>query len=502
MNSPVPSPAISTPLVTMRGIRKAFGPVKVLEGVDFELLPGEVHALMGENGAGKSTLMKVLTGVHKADAGEIEVDGQTVSMGSTTDAEKHGIAIIHQELNLIPHLSVTENLFLGRELNTFGLLHRRAMRQRAREWLAHVGMQSIDPDLPVARLSVGQQQMIEIAKALGQNARVLIMDEPTAALSERETDTLFALIRELRSKGTGIVYVSHRMEEIFVLCDRISVLRDGHFVGSRPIPGLSLDEVVQMMVGRSLEARFPTREVTPGEILLKVEQLGDKHVHDISFDLRAGEVLGVAGLMGAGRTELARLLFGLDKATHGRVLLDGQPIHTRTPVQAIHAGLGFVTEDRKAQGLVLDLSLRENISLPRVPSRAGIIDRATEKRQTQGLIEQLKIRTRDMELPVRALSGGNQQKVVLAKWLALKPRVLILDEPTRGVDVGGKAEIYQIINQLVKNGVAILMISSELPEVLAMSDRILVMHEGHATALLDAATATQETVMLAATGGH
>jgi ribose transport system ATP-binding protein len=496
------APAVSQPLVSMHGIQKAFGPVKVLEGVDFELLPGEVHALMGENGAGKSTLMKVLTGVYKADAGDIQVDGQTVSIHSTTEAEKHGIAIIHQELNLIPHLSVTENLFLGRELSTLGVLHRRAMRKRALEWLAQVGMQSIDPDVPVARLSVGQQQMVEIAKALGQNARVLIMDEPTAALSERETDTLFALIRELRKNGTGIVYVSHRMEEIFALCDRISVLRDGHFVGTRPIPGLSLDEVVQMMVGRSLEARFPTRDVTPGKVLLKVEHLGDKHVHDINFELRAGEVLGVAGLMGAGRTELARLLFGLDKASEGRVLLDDQPIQTRTPVQAIRAGLGFVTEDRKAQGLVLDLSLRENISLPRVPAHAGVIDRAAEKRQTKGLIEQLKIRTRDMELPARALSGGNQQKVVLAKWLALKPRVLILDEPTRGVDVGGKAEIYQIINQLVASGVAILMISSELPEVLAMSDRILVMHEGRANALLDAATATQETVMLAATGGH
>lgn len=493
---------MTTPLITMRAIHKAFGPVKVLEGVEFELLSGEVHALMGENGAGKSTLMKVLTGVHKADSGTIDVDGETVAIGSTTDAEKHGIAIIHQELNLIPHLSVTENLFLGRELNTFGLLHRRAMRTRAREWLARVGMQSIDPDMPVARLSVGQQQMVEIAKALGQNARVLIMDEPTAALSERETDTLFALIRELRAGGTGIVYVSHRMEEIFVLCDRVSVLRDGHFVGTRPVPGLSLDEIVQMMVGRSLEARFPSRDVTPGEVLLKVENLGDSHVHDITFNLRAGEVLGVAGLMGAGRTELARLLFGLDKASEGHVLLDGQPIHTRTPSQAIHAGLGFVTEDRKAQGLVLDLSLRENISLARIPAHGGIIDRKAEKKQTRGLMEQLKIRARDMELPARALSGGNQQKVVLAKWLALKPRILILDEPTRGVDVGGKAEIYQIINQLVQNGVAILMISSELPEVLAMSDRILVMHEGRVSALLDAATATQETVMLAATGGQ
>ncbi|WP_049621310.1 sugar ABC transporter ATP-binding protein [Frateuria defendens] len=493
---------MNAPLIRMRGIRKAFGPVKVLEGVDFELLAGEVHALMGENGAGKSTLMKILTGVYRADEGRIEVDGEEAAIGSTGDAERLGIAIIHQELNLIPPLSVAENLFLGRELKRFGLLRQRAMRARAREWLARVGLAALDPDTPVARLSVGQRQMVEIAKALGQNARALIMDEPTAALTERETATLFALIRELRAGGTGIVYVSHRMEEIFALCDRISVLRDGHFVGTRPVPGLDLDEVVRMMVGRSLDARFPARHATLGPVRLKVENLGDEHVRGISFELRAGEVLGVAGLMGAGRTELARLLFGLGKPREGTVALDGRPLALRSPQQAIAAGFGFVTEDRKEQGLVLDLSVRENMSLPRVPARAGVIDFPREKRQTRELIEALKIRTRDMELALRALSGGNQQKVVLAKWLALKPRVLLLDEPTRGVDIGGKAEIYHIINQLAEQGVAILMISSELPEVLAMSDRILVMHEGRATALLDAAGATQEAVMHAATGGR
>ena len=493
---------MNTNLVSMRGIHKAFGPVQVLRGVDFELRAGEVHALMGENGAGKSTLMKILTGQYRPDQGEIQVDGQATTISSPTDAEKQGIAIIHQELNLIPNLTVAENLFLGRELRRFGVLQQRAMRAKARQWLARVGMQALSPDAKVDTLSVGQQQMVEIAKALAQDARVLIMDEPTAALTDRETTTLFALIRELRKSGTGIVYVSHRMEEIFALCDRLSVLRDGQFVGVRDVAGLDLDEVVRMMVGRSLEARFPSRAAKPGHVRMAVHGLGDDYLRDISFDVRAGEVLGVSGLMGAGRTELARLLFGLRKPRSGSITLDGKPLTVRNPVQAIDAGLGFVTEDRKGQGLVLDLSLRENISLAHIPSRLGVIDRGRERKQARELIEQLHIRTRDMELDVRALSGGNQQKVVLAKWLALNPSVLLLDEPTRGVDIGGKAEIYQIINRLAEQGVAIVMISSELPEVLAMSDRILVMHEGRATALLEAADTSQEEIMRAATGGH
>jgi ribose transport system ATP-binding protein len=492
---------MNAPLVRMHDIHKAFGPVKVLDGVDFELQPGEVHALMGENGAGKSTLMKILTGIYAPDAGSVEVDGKAATIATPADAEKSGIAIIHQELNLIPALSVADNLFLGREIHRFGLLDHRAMRRRATEWLARVGMERLDPGTLVERLSVGQQQMVEIARALGQEARVLIMDEPTAALTDHETTTLFKLIRELRGQGKGIVYVSHRMEEIFALCDRISVLRDGRFVGTRPVPGLAFDEVVKMMVGRTLDARYPTRTPNIGEVRLKVEQVSGGFVRDVSFELHAGEVLGVAGLLGAGRTELARLLFGLDKLASGKVTLDGHVVTPKSPSDAIHAGFGFVTEDRKAQGLVLDLSLRENVSLPRVPAHAGLVDRPAEKKQTRGLIDALKIRTRDMELDARSLSGGNQQKVVLAKWLALKPRVLILDEPTRGVDVGGKAEIYHIINQLAEQGVAILMISSELPEVLSMSDRILVMHEGRATALIDAHGATQEAVMTAATGG-
>ncbi len=486
--------------VEMRGIEKRFGPVTVLGGVDFDLRAGEVHALMGENGAGKSTLMKVLTGIHAMDQGRISIGGEPVELRSSGDAVRHGIAIIHQELNLIPSLGVADNLFLGRELRRFGWLRKRAMRQQAQQWLARVGLRKLDPATPVEQLSVGQQQLVEIARALSQQARVLIMDEPTTALTERETAVLFELIRELRQAGTAIVYVSHRMEEIFALCDRITVLRDGRSVGVRNIPGLPLDEVVQLMVGRSLEARFPTRDVRPGAVRLSVSGLGDEDVHDISFDVRAGEVLGVAGLMGAGRTELARLLFGLRRPRTGEVRLDGRRLRLQGPRQAIAAGMAFVTEDRKAQGLVLGLSVRENISLARVPARAGWIARRREAAQTRRLIEQLRIRTRDGELEVRALSGGNQQKVVLAKWLALDPQVLLLDEPTRGVDIGGKAEIYHIINQLAARGVAIVMISSELPEVMAMSDRILVLHEGRATALLDAVATDPEQIMRAATG--
>ena len=493
---------MTTPLVEMQGITKAFGPVRVLEGVDFTLLPGEVHALMGENGAGKSTLIKILAGIHRPDAGSIRVDGQAVEIGSVADAERAGIAVIHQELNLIPELSVAENLFLGHEPARLGLLHRRAMRERARDWLTRVGLEALPVDTPVRRLSVGQQQLVEIARALGQHARVLVMDEPTTALTEHETTTLFALIRELRAQGAGIIYVSHRMEELFALCDRISVLRDGRLVGCRPVAGLSLDEVVRMMVGRPLKARFPQRERRPGAVRLKVEALGNRYVRDVGFEVRAGEVLGIAGLMGAGRTEILRLLFGLARAESGRIELDGRSLLPRSPVEAIGAGLALVPEDRKTQGLVLDLSVRENITLARVPARAGVIERRRERHLVSELIARLKIRTRDMEQAVRMLSGGNQQKVVLARWLALKPRVLLLDEPTRGVDVGGKAEIYELINALAGQGTAIVMVSSELPEVLAMSDSILVMHEGRATALLNAADASQERIMLAATGGQ
>jgi len=490
--------------VTMKGISKSFGPVRVLEGVDFSVEGGEIHALMGENGAGKSTLMKILSGAHGADAGSILIDGTPVTIRSTREAEALGIAIIHQELNMIPQLSVVDNLFLGREPNRFGIMERRREHGESATWLHKVGAGRIDMDRPAETLSIGLQQLVEIAKALSLNARVLIMDEPTASLTEREIATLFEIMADLKSRGVGIVYVSHRMEEIFKICDRVSVLRDGHFVGERPVRDTSFDEVVKMMVGRELKERFPKREVAPGAVRLQVEDLGDAgKISGIHFEVRAGEVLGVAGLIGAGRSRVLNTLFGVNPRASGQILLDGRPLSIGRPVDAIAAGIGFVTEDRKSQGLVLGLSLRENVTLVHLGkfARAGIIDAKAEGAAVEQLIDELKIRARDAEIEVKALSGGNQQKVVFAKWLVRPPKVLLLDEPTRGVDVGGKAEIYHTINRLAAAGTAIVMVSSELPEVLAMSDRILVMREGRQTAILDAKAANQEQIMAAATEG-
>lgn len=491
--------------VSMRGICKAFGPVKVLEAVDFSVQGGEVHALMGENGAGKSTLMKILSGVYQADAGEIRVNGQPVTIRSTGDAEAHGIAIIHQELNLIPQLSVMENLFLGRERehSRFGVINRASMRREASQILQQLGAGQIDPEQEAGQLSIGRQQMVEIAKALSLNAKVLIMDEPTAALTEREIEVLFAFMDQLKRRGVAIVYVSHRMEEIFRVCDKISILRDGCFVGERNIADTGFDEVVRLMVGREIGDRFPKRDAAPGAVRLQVEALADDgRIEGIQFEARAGEVLGVAGLMGAGRSEILNVLFGVKPRRRGRVRLDGVDLNIRQPGDAIAAGIAYVTEDRKSQGLVLGMSLRENASLVhlRRHARLGVINGRSERDEARRLIEQLRIRTRDAELDVKSLSGGNQQKVVFAKWLAEPPKVLLLDEPTRGVDVGGKAEIYHIINQLAAAGVAIVMVSSELPEVMAMSDRILVMHEGRQAGLFDAGAVTQEDIMAAAAG--
>ncbi|SDG44323.1 sugar ABC transporter ATP-binding protein [Paraburkholderia phenazinium] len=491
--------------VTMRGIGKAFGPVRVLEGVDFKIGAGEIHALMGENGAGKSTLMKILSGVYQADAGEILIDGRAVQIRHTVDAERAGIAIIHQELNLIPQLSVMENLFLGREPSRFGVVDSAAMRKQSRKWLDMVGAQNIDPQTEAGRLSIGQQQLVEIAKALSLDARVLVMDEPTAALTHREIETLFEIMLALKARGVALVYVSHRMEEIFRICDKVSVLRDGHFVGERAVKDTGFDEVVRLMVGRELGERFPKRNHTPGEVRFAVSGLADDgNISGISFDVRAGEVLGVAGLMGAGRSEILRTLFGLNRKTAGSVSLDGRTLEVRDASGAIAAGIGFVTEDRKSQGLVLGMSVRENATLVHLDryARLGVVNERAERAAVADLIKQLRIRTRDAELDVKSLSGGNQQKVVFAKWLAEPPKVLLLDEPTRGVDVGGKAEIYTIINQLASQGVAIVMVSSELPEVLAMSDRILVMHQGRQNGIFAAAGATQEVLMTAATGGN
>ena len=490
--------------VTMKGISKSFGPVRVLDGIDFAVAGGEIHALIGENGAGKSTLMKILSGAHSADSGSILIDGEAVTIRSTREAEALGIAIIHQELNMIPQLSVMDNLFLGREPNRFGVIERSRMHAESASWLSKVGAGQIDVNRTAETLSIGVQQLVEIAKALSLNARVLIMDEPTASLTEREIGTLFAIMTDLKSRGVGIVYVSHRMEEIFKICDKVSVLRDGHFVGERVVAETELRRSREDDGGPRAQGAISKARSLPGSGAAQSRRSHRRGpYHGIHFEVRAGEVLGVAGLIGAGRSRILNTLFGVNRRTSGEVLLDGKPLSIERPADAIAAGIGFVTEDRKSQGLVLGLSLRENVTLVHLEkyARGGIIDRKAEDAAVKGLMDELQIRARDAELEVKALSGGNQQKVVFAKWLAKPPKVLLLDEPTRGVDVGGKAEIYHTINRLAAAGTAIVMVSSELPEALAMSDRILVMREGRQAAIFDAKATNQEQIMTAATEG-
>lgn len=492
-------------LLEMKEISKSFPGVKVLDGVQLNLKRGEVLALMGENGAGKSTLMKILGGIYQRDGGTIVVKGQTQENMTPDIAAKRGIAIIHQELNLIPHLSVMENIFLGREFTygKSGFVNWSRMRTEAKRWLEQLAI-DLDPATPVGELSVGQQQMIEIAKALSMQADILVLDEPTAALTNREIDALFDVIAALKRKGVGMIYISHRMEEIFQISDRITVLRDGRYVGTVRTAETSLDELVKMMVGREITDRFPKVEVKPGEERLRVENLTVRgKLSGISFSVRSGEIVGVAGLMGAGRTEMAKALFGAERIDGGAIFVDGKPVRISQPIDAIRAGIALVTEDRKEEGLVLPLSVRENIALPNLAKLAslGVMNRRAEQALSDETIRRLLIKTAGGEQAAGSLSGGNQQKVVIGKWLATQPKILILDEPTRGVDIGAKKEIYDIMNRLAQEGVAILMISSELPEVLGMSDRVLIMHEGRITGSFSRAEATQELIMHAATGG-
>ncbi len=491
--------------ITMQNIYKAFGTNQVLTGVDFELKGGEVHALMGENGAGKSTMMNVLTGLHSRDKGTITIDGKETYFTNPKEAEKYGVTFIHQELNIWPEMTVLENMFIGKELrNSFGLLKTAEMKALAKQQFDRLEV-SIPLDRVAGSCSVGEQQMIEIAKALLTDAKVIIMDEPTAALTEKEIRKLFEVIASLKKEGVSMVYISHRMEEIFTICDRITVMRDGKTVDTKPIPETNFDEVVKKMVGRELTDRFPKREAKPGETVLEVKGLTNKKsFHDINFSVRAGEIVGVSGLMGAGRTEIMRGIFGLDSIDRGEVLLSGKKVSIKSPSQAVKLGIGFITEDRKDEGLVLDFSIKENIALPILSSFApkGIINEKSEADFVHMLIQRLTVKTESAETRVGDLSGGNQQKVVIAKWIGISPKVLILDEPTRGVDVGAKREIYQLMNELTDRGVAIIMVSSELPEILGMSDRVLVVHEGKITGELKKEEATQEKIMTLATGGH
>lgn len=493
-------------IIKMKGITKSFGPVQVLKKVDFDLKTGEVHALMGENGAGKSTLMKILTGIYQKDLGEIKVKGKEASFKSAKEAELAGITVIHQELNIIPYLTVAENMFLGKEI-TFGktgLIKTKEMKKKTKEHLKRLGI-DLDAEEVAGSLSVGQQQMIEIARAVATNSEVLVMDEPTAALTDREIESLFKVISGLREQGVGIVYISHRMEEIFRMCDRITVLRDGQSIGTKITKDTSFEEIVKMMVGRELGERFPARSARPGNEKIRIEDFSAEGAfEDISFSVRSGEILGVAGLMGAGRTEIMEGIFGKRPLKGGSIYIDGNKAQIRHPYDAIKAGIGFITEDRKDEGLVLGLSVRENLVLPSLKrfSKKGLMSDKKEADYVKGMIEKLKVKTSGGEQIVKSLSGGNQQKVVIGKWLGIDPKVLILDEPTRGVDVGAKKEIYSIMNELTEKGVAIIMVSSELPEILGMSDRVMVIHEGKMTAIFDRQEADQEKIMQAATGGN
>jgi len=490
--------------IEMRGIDKAFGTNQVLKNAGFVLKDGEIHALMGENGAGKSTLMKILTGVYTRDAGTVVVDGQEVVYKSPQEAEKAGIVFIYQELNVLFDLTVEENLFMGKEITKrFGVCDKKAMRAKAQEVMNRMGV-NIPVNAVMSDLSVGQQQMVEICKALMVDAKVLIMDEPTAALTESETEVLFEVIESLKAKGVSIVYISHRMEEIFRLCDRITILRDGQYVGTENIKDITMDGVVQMMIGREIGERYPQRDVTIGEEVLRVEGLThEKMFRDVNFSVRAGEVLGVSGLMGAGRTEIMQAIFGNLPIVDGKVFIEGKQVHIKNPRQAIAAGIGFITEDRKTEGLLLEKSIAENIELCNLNkvSKNSVLSKKKGAELVKRGIEEFRVKCFGPDHECNNLSGGNQQKVVLAKWIYTDPKILILDEPTRGVDIGAKKEIYSVINDMAARGVAIIMVSSELPEVLGMSDRIMVVHEGHITGIIDGKTADQAKVMTLATGG-
>lgn len=490
--------------IEMRGIDKSFGSNQVLKQAGFTLESGEVHALMGENGAGKSTLMKILTGVYTKDAGTVLVDGKEVNYKNPQEAEKAGIVFIYQELNVMFDLTVEENLFMGKEIHgKFGICDKKAMQKKAQEALNILGV-NISPKTVMAELSVGQQQMVEICKALMADAKVIIMDEPTAALTQSETAALFKVIESLRKKGVSMVYISHRMEEIFELCDRITVLRDGSYIGVKNIPETNMNEIVKMMIGREIGERYPSRNVKIGKEVLKVKELTRKGTfHDVNFSVRAGEVLGVSGLMGAGRTEIMQAIFGNLSYESGTIEIDGKEVKISNPRQAMEHGIGFITEDRKTEGLMLDKSIRENISLCNLRriSKSSVISREAEKNMVAEAIKDLHIKCFGSYHECNNLSGGNQQKVVLAKWIFTNPKILILDEPTRGVDIGAKKEIYSIINKLAAQGVAIIMVSSELPEVLGMSDNIMVVREGEVRGIISYEEANQERVMTLATGG-
>jgi rhamnose transport system ATP-binding protein len=497
------APAVAVqPRVALHGISKRFAATQALDDVSLELVPGEVHALVGENGAGKSTLVKILAGVYQPDAGTIHLDGDPIQIHGPAQARALGIAVVHQEPRLFPDLTVAENVFIGHAPSgRFGTIDWGATRKAAKALFAELDVQ-FDVMAPVRGLSMADQQLIEIAKALSVEARVLILDEPTASLSAHEVDRLFAIVRRLRDRGVSILFVSHRLDEVFAVCDRATVFRDGRHVITTPTSELTTADLVRHMVGRTVSL-FPKIEAPVGDVLLEVHDLTRVGVfRDVSFTVRAGEIVGFAGLVGAGRTEVARVLFGIDQRDSGEIRLGGAPISFASPSAAMTAGIAYLPEDRHQEGLVLDFSIAQNVTLPILPRLFPqlLIRPGTERRVADQYTGQFNVRMVGVDQEVGALSGGNQQKVVLAKWLASEPRILILDEPTRGIDIGAKVEVHRIISELAASGLGIILISSDLPEVLAMSDRILVLHEGRITDEIVRAEASQERVMFAATG--
>jgi rhamnose transport system ATP-binding protein len=492
----------STPVLELSHVVKTFGPVVALADGTLAVHAGSIHALIGENGAGKSTLVKIVAGVHQRDSGDLRLGGEPVDFRSTAESKAAGVAVIYQEPTLFPDLSVAENLFMGRQpRDRIGGIDRGAMRDEANRLFTRLGVR-IDPDRPALGLSIADQQIIEIAKAISLDARLLVMDEPTAALSGVEAERLFAVARSLRDEGRALVFISHRFDEIFALCDTITVMRDGAYVSTDAVEDVTPGEIVNRMVGRNVEQLFPKTDGTPGEVLLQVDHLTRRGVFtDVSFTVRAGEIVGFAGLVGAGRTEVLRAVFGVDAYDEGSVAFLGRPLPRRNPRAAIKAGMGLVPEDRRKQGLIVDMSIARNLTLvirDRL-ARAGLLDSNREYASAGGWAGRLQVKAGSLDSEGGTLSGGNQQKIVLAKWLATGPKLLVVDEPTRGIDVGTKAEVHRLLDELAHQGLGIVMISSELPEVLGMSDRVYVMREGRVTAELSRDDATSETVMTAAT---
>jgi rhamnose transport system ATP-binding protein len=499
-SSGAPSPAALLELVHAT---KSFGAVKALEDGTVRLYPGEAHALVGENGAGKSTLVKILAGVHPPDSGELLIGGVATSLNGPAAARAAAVSIIYQEPTLFPDLSIAENIFMGRQpLRRGRRIDRAEMRDLANAAFARLGVE-LDPNRLARGLSVADQQIVEIAKAISFNARVIVMDEPTAALSSLEVERLFAVVRALRADNAAVLFISHRLEEVFAICQRVTIMRDGRFVRSEPIDELTIDDIIRSMVGRDLDALFPKTDTAPGAVVLDVRRLTREGVFaDVSFTVRSGEIVGLAGLVGAGRSEIARAVFGIDRHDAGSVMIGGRAMPNGSPLAAMTAGVAFVPEDRRLQGLVMEMSLDHNVALAslRRLRRRGLIFRSSERELASDWAVRLRLKFGRMKNPVSTLSGGNQQKVVLAKWLARSPTLLIVDEPTRGIDVSTKAEVHRLLDELVANGVAVLMISSELPEILGMADRILVLREGRLVAEMPREVADEASVMRAATG--